>query len=654
MKLIKRAAQLAGTSSIPFLLMAIAINFSACKKEEANKPAPIVTVNPTTVSNTPGSTVATSVLVESPEGGQTLAILVNGQSNSSLPNVTLDGSASQTVPVNFVIPANATIGATYLISFQATDKKNQFSQIGTFNISVSSVASKQIVEVSGNITTNTTWTNDKIYRLNGFVRVGTDVITAPATSPAVTATATLTIQEGTVIYGKTGTPGGTLIVQRGSKIIAIGTAAKPIIFTSEKAINLKRSGDWGGVVICGKADINATATGFVTHTNELEGGYGGYYGGGSSPDNADNSGTLKYVRIEWAGYPINPNQEINGLTLGGVGSGTTISYIQSTYANDDSFEFFGGTVNADHLIAYKGIDDDFDTDNGYSGKVQFGLAIRDAIISDQSGSNGFECDNDGTGSANTPFTSAVFSNITIIGPKATSGSTIGIQFQNAAQLRRNSKQSIINSFFTAFPTGIFIDNSAGSPGTISNYATGAASLKNNVLAGVPNWGGNGFGTASNADERTITGIPYTVSNGATPPSNGDFNHPAPPRGRMVSGGNIPSGSNPFVNGVFTVNEVTNFDPPTNSLNAFNWFVGQGNVIKSSFADATVGLNANVFEPLNGTPTLLPGAGSILLTGASFSGFTGFDTTPTYRGAFGATDWTTGWVNWTPLITDYSH
>lgn len=619
---------------IGMLIASFAI--SSCTEDKTNKAAPTISLTPEATSNVPGATVSTSVQVDSPEGGQLLSILVNGQSDAQLPDVVLDGSASQTIPLNYVIPANAAVGGVYTITLQASDKKSQQSGVAVFAVTVSAIPPKPQVQVpAGNITTNTTWTKDKIYVLNGFVRVGTDQLSGG--TPVVSATATLTIEAGTVIYGATGTPGGTLIIHRGSKLIANGTAAEPIVFTSEQAVGQKKSGDWGGVVICGKADINATGSGFVTHTNELEGGYGGYYGGGAAPDAADNSGSLQYVRIEYAGYPINPNQEINGLTLGGVGNGTTVKFIQVTYSNDDSYEWFGGTVYASNLIAYKGIDDDFDTDFGFSGAVQFGLGIRDALIADQSGSNGFESDNDGAGSTNTPKTSAVFSNMTIIGPKATSGLTIGTQFQNGAHLRRNSELKIINSFITAYPTGIFIDGTQGTS-TVGNANAGTLILNKNILAGVTNWGGNGFGTATNADENTVTGLPYTPNSNAA----------APPRGRIIAAGVIPSGSNPFVNGVFTVTEQQ-----IGAQNALPWF-SVGNTILKSYTDA--GINSNVFEPLLGAPTLLPTAGSPLLTVApDFTGVStaGLNTAISYRGAFGATDWTLNWTNWNPQLTDYN-
>jgi hypothetical protein len=617
---------------------------SSCKKDDAVKPAPTLSLSSTSASNTAGSQVSTVVTVNSPEGGKTLAITVNGIADASLPDVTLDGTTAQDVPVNFTIPASAPVSTVYNITFTSTDKKNQHSAPSSFAVTVSAIPAKQIVDVpAGNITTDTHWTADKIYQLNGFVRVGTDTHASNGTAPTISATATLTIDAGTVIYGKPGTPGGTLVVQRGSKIIANGTAANPIIFTSSKAPGSRKSGDWGGVVICGKAPNNikgSTSTG-TDGIEELEGGYGGFHGGGASPVANDNSGSLQYVRIEFAGYPINPNQEINGLTFGSVGSGTTVSYVQATYSNDDSFEWFGGTVNADHLIAYKGLDDDFDTDNGFSGQVQFGLGIRDAAIADQSGSNGFECDNDAAGSSNTPFTNATFSNMTIIGGKATSSSTIDLQFQNGAQIRRNAKQDIINSFITGYPNGIFIDNGLGTPGAIGNAAAGELVFKNNILAGVAGWGGNNFGSAATADEITVLGLSAAGSN-----------HPNNPRGLVVAGG---KGS--FVSGVFGANNGGTGSAPyveaqIGTQNPIVWFAANNSIMKA-WNDASLGLSLSMFEPLNGTPTLLPTAGSALLTGASFTNYSGF-TNVTYKGAFGTTDWTTGgWVNWNPLNTDYS-
>ena len=223
----------------------------------------------------------------------------------------------------------------------------------------------------------------------------------------VTDGVTLTIEPGTVIKGEKSSK-GSLIVERGGKLIAEGTAEKPIVFTSDQPKASRTYGDWGGLILCGKSIVNNTAG-----EAQIEGGPRSYYGG---KDPEDNSGIVKYVRIEFAGYPLEPNKEINGLTCGGVGRGTTIEYVQVSFCGDDSFEWFGGTVNAKHLIAYKGWDDEFDTDYGFQGKLQFLLGVRDPKHADTSKSNGFESDNDADGSNNTPLTTPVFSNVTLIGP----------------------------------------------------------------------------------------------------------------------------------------------------------------------------------------------------------------------------------------------
>jgi hypothetical protein len=269
-------------------------------------------------------------------------------------------------------------GTVVTFSIQATDSKNQVSSITPVSVNVTAIPPKAIVEVKGSLEGNVTWTSDKIYKLVGFVRVGQEDVFGTITKKGV-----LTIQPGTVIIGDRASK-GALIVQRGSQIIANGTATSPIVFTSERLPGEREAGDWGGLVICGQAPNNLPND---ATNRQLEGGYGAFHGG---TDAADNSGSLKYVRLEYAGIPINPNQEVNSLTMGSVGSGTTIDYVQASFGLDDSFEWFGGTVNAKHLIAYKGLDDDFDTDNGFSGYVQFGIGIRGAAIADQSGSNGFE------------------------------------------------------------------------------------------------------------------------------------------------------------------------------------------------------------------------------------------------------------------------
>lgn len=324
--------------------------------------------------------------------------------------------------------------------------------------------------LEGRITANRTLKANTIYKLRGLVYV---------TSGAI-----LTIEPGTKIVGELNKQGG-LIITRSSKIIADGTADKPIVFTSE-ASNPQR-GDWSGLVILGNAPTNSSFNG-VQGLGEIEGGINnsdglGLYGTPvtQSQNPADNSGILRYVRIEYAGYAFLPDKEINGLTFGGVGSGTIIDYVEVAYANDDSFEWFGGTVNCKHLISFRTLDDDFDTDNGFSGTVQFGLVIRDSAVADISKSESFESDNDANGSDLLPQTKAVFSNITSIGPRENSTNIGNSLFLAAAQIRRNSSESIFNSIFMGWPTGLLIDASKGIPTDLN--IPGNLLVQNTIIAG---------------------------------------------------------------------------------------------------------------------------------------------------------------------------
>ncbi|HSB92609.1 MAG TPA: hypothetical protein VLC28_05805, partial [Flavitalea sp.] len=260
---------------------------------------------------------------------------------------------------------------------------------------------KTNVDVRGAITTNTTWTKNTVYRLRGYVYV---------TSGAV-----LKIEPGTKIVSNKDSA-GVLVIYKGSKIDAEGTAADPIVFSS--AETSPAPGDLGGVIIVGQAKGN-------TNHKVVEGGLDVAYNsfGGNSDD--DNSGVLKYLRIEYGGKAVNPGDEVNGLSLYTVGSGTTIEYVQVLRGLDDAFEIFGGTVNLKHIIAYNNADDDFDFDDGYSGMIQFAVSIKDPQFSDAKGtggdiSNNFEFDNvngsNGLPFATTPITYPVMSNITTIGP----------------------------------------------------------------------------------------------------------------------------------------------------------------------------------------------------------------------------------------------
>jgi hypothetical protein len=396
----------------------------------------------------------------------------------------------------------------------------------------------------------------------------------------ITAGAKLTIEPGTIIQGEKSSR-GTLVITRGAQIIANGTSDKPIIFTSDAATPVR--GDWGGIVICGRARTNQ-AFNSTPGLGEVEGGVNnadglGLYGGA---DDNDNSGVLKYMRIEYAGYAFLPDKELNGLTLASVGRGTTIENVQVSYANDDSFEWFGGTVDCKYLIAYKGLDDDFDADNGYSGRVQFGISLRDSAVADISGSNGFEIDNDAGGSATTPLTSAIFSNMTVIGPREVLTNVGNSNFRRGIHLRRNCAVSIFNSVIMGWPTGWLLDASTGVP-TDNNVRNNSMVIANSILAG------------NNSQ------ISYSASTTA------------------------PTG--------WTLTSVTDY---------FNRTDG-GNTLLTNTADAAL---TAPFKYDN-TVDFNPAAGSPALSGAAFANTkitSTFFKQTTYRGACGAGD--TWWKGWT--------
>ncbi|MBC7524390.1 MAG: T9SS type A sorting domain-containing protein [Flavobacterium sp.] len=327
------------------------------------------------------------------------------------------------------------------------------------------------VDVTANITADTHWTTGNTYYLRNQIYVKNN--------------STLTIDAGVIIRADHTAVGAGLFVTKGSKVIAIGTATSPIVFTSDNAPGARNKGDWGGVILLGKASYNIN-----NGVNNIEGiaaSADTEFGGGTTPNDDDNSGILKYVRIEFGGYIYAPNQEINGLTFGAVGRLTTIDNVQVSFANDDSFEWFGGTVNCTHIVAYRGLDDDFDTDNGYSGYVQFGLGIRDPQISDNpsvSTSEGFESDNNATSSVATPFTGAVFSNCTLIGPTyrltLPNGGTLASGYKRGARLRRNTQLKIFNTLFLDFLQGLHIDGVT----TETNALNNTLKYKNNILAGI--------------------------------------------------------------------------------------------------------------------------------------------------------------------------
>lgn len=424
----------------------------------------------------------------------------------------------------------------------------------------------------------------------------------------ITNGSSLEIEPGTVIKGDKNTM-ATLIAEPGGKLIAKGTKDEPIVFTSNQPAGSRRPGDWGGIVLCGRAVNNQ---GKMT----IEGGLRTEHGGS---DDTDNSGVLSYVRVEFAGYPYGVDQEINGVTFGSVGSGTQVDHVQVSYSNDDSFEWFGGAVNCKYLVAYHGWDDDFDTDNGFSGKVQFCLGVRNPGIADQSISNGFESDNNANGTTQAPFTQAVFSNVTFVGPMGqdeafqnttdyikgaglnpNNGSRLG-QFQAAMQIRRNSHLSCFNSVALGFPVGLIVENDKGSQ-TQDAATQGDLKINHVVFAGMGILGSD--------------------------------------KNKSLAGGLCTDGSN--VDASQTAFSETYFKTAT------------GNVAYARIGE----LKLSQPNSLKNNPNYGPLSGSPLLNAADFSDIllsSGFDRV-SYIGAFAsdatADNWMAGWTNFDPQNTVY--
>ena len=322
--------------------------------------------------------------------------------------------------------------------------------------------------LTGNINTTTTLTSDKVWTLKGYVYV--------------TDGAKLIIQPGTTIVSDVAEK-GALCIERGSQIIAEGTQSKPIVFTSGRPEGQRTPGDWGGIVILGRAKTNRSSE------PTIEGGIGRPYGG---TNDSDNSGVLRFVRIEYAGIAALPNSEINALTLGGVGNGTILENIQTIYANDDAFEFFGGTVNGKNLYAFATADDDFDFDFGYTGMITNGVAKRDPQFVDSGDAgNGVECDNDGTGSAAQPYTHPKLFNMILVGPNvstALANHNLGLRFRRSTQFTMKnsvvwgwmkgglSLESNETAQFVKDGVSVFENNSVGTFNPTLNFISKATTI----------------------------------------------------------------------------------------------------------------------------------------------------------------------------------
>lgn len=440
------------------------------------------------------------------------------------------------------------------------------------------------VELSGDLDTRTL-TADKKYLLKGqvFVRSGK----------------VLTLEPGTVVLGDKRTR-ATLIIDRGGKLEANGTLDKPIVFTSNQEEGIRDRGDWGGIVILGNASCNQPDPAIEGITPAV------YFG--ANPANTrstttavdnESSGTLRFVRVEFGGIEITPNNETNSITMGGVGNGTVMENVMVSFGGDDGFEWFGGSVNCKNLVSFATWDDDFDVDFGFSGNVQFGLIVRYSGFADQSQSNGFECDNGPNDNDVQPYTTGTFSNITVIGPIRTGSSVSNNNYAHAMDLRRRTAVSIFNSVFTGFPIGLRFNQAS----VRAQYDGGTGVLAHNVLI-TPSVN-NSFRFTSGSTQDTLIRNYWNAANTAV-------------IGAFADAAHTSAGINP------------------------EWFFG------SRLADQYP--SDPLFTVSSGTISTGADFSNAKFTEAGRSAF--FNKTVTYRGAFGATDWTDGWAEFNPVNKDY--
>jgi hypothetical protein len=310
---------------------------------------------------------------------------------------------------------------------------------------------RPVVVVTGEINGTETWTSSNIYVLRGavFVQQG----------------ATLNIPAGTLVIGESGSV-GTLIVLRGGRLNAIGTATSPVVFTSDQPIGSRNRGDWGGLIINGRAPINVPG-------GEAAGeGDTGVYGG---TDPNDNSGTLKYVRVEFSGVEFSPDNELNGIAFQAVGSGGTFDYIQAHGSRDDAVEFFGGTADVKHLIMSNAADDSLDWTFGWTGRLQYVAITQRGDDAD----NAIEADNNEFNNNLLPRSNPQIYNMTLCGDPDRNE---GVESTRAANLRRGTAFTIRNFLVTGFKTtSLQISDSA----TTEQVNNGTSQLGAGVIWNMP-------------------------------------------------------------------------------------------------------------------------------------------------------------------------
>jgi len=373
---------------------------------------------------------ATSVLVSwNAVTGATSYVLERAEASAPGVFTAIGGSITTTSHTDDAVTAG--VSYSYRVAAVNAAGTGSFSSAATVG-----VAGPKVKTLSGNITTSLTLHADTLYTLSGYVKIGNG--------------ATITIEPGTTIVGDPAVLGSSLWILRGSKIDAQGTATAPIVFTSGQAAGSRKPGDWGGIIIIGNGISNRSGTVLTEGPQGITEPYSG------GTDAADNSGILRYVRIEFAGYDVSGGngQELNSLSLYAVGSGTTLEYVQSLAGLDDSFEWFGGAVDGRYLVSYESGDDHFDWTEGYRGRNQFLIGFQSVRLDPAANSGGLSTDPEGfeadgcngtgcdLGFATQPYSVPVFANCTLIGPG--SGTTLTSAGDVGMVLRRGTGGYLTN------------------------------------------------------------------------------------------------------------------------------------------------------------------------------------------------------------------
>jgi hypothetical protein len=388
------------TARLRFACVALATLIAAGCDDDPTQPSPGVPTGVTAVANAPNSVTVNYAAVS---GASSYVIERATGAAASYGQI---GTSTTTSYTDATVQPNRTY--QYRVAAVSGSRQSGFSTAASIT---TPDEGPKVATISADITANRTLYADTVYTISGFVHVPAGV--------------TLTIQPGTTIFGEYGTVGSSLFILRGGKIMACGTVDAPIVFTSSRPAGQRAPGDWGGLILVGNATINRGADTELEGTGSSANNPVVVYGGGTQDD--DSSGELCYVRVEFAGYAISADNELNSFTFAAVGSGTKLEYLQALAGLDDHFEWFGGTVDSKYLVSYESGDDHFDASEGFRGRSQFMIAYQSKVLVPRPGAGGVSSDpqgieNDGCAGANCldgqnsmPLTQPLWANFTLIG-----------------------------------------------------------------------------------------------------------------------------------------------------------------------------------------------------------------------------------------------